>query len=294
MKKTVILFRASLAEEEELLMAKKYFEVSEQRAEIKDSIVIGRYSTLPYYKELEKDLRLNNSELINSYQQYNWIANFDWYEPLKEFTFETWFNAVELPDDGTQFVVKGRTNSRKQNWDTKMFAKDKRDAIEIGWELGQDSLIGSQGVVYRRYEKLVTYEIGINGLPFTNEWRIFFYKGNIVSYGYYWSIADKTKEKEELPQEALAFAQKAANIAKEYVNAFVLDVAQKENGEWILVEVNDFQMAGTSCIDLEHFYSNLSYMVYQEENENTCFKCGRSAAGMPMDECITCFQHGLE
>lgn len=260
MKKPVILFRASLAEEEEIIVARKYFEVIEQRNDIHDSFVVGRYSTLPFYLELEKDLKINNSELLNSYQQYNWIANFDWYEPLKEFTFETWFHAVELPDDGTQFVVKGRTNSRKQNWDTQMFAKDKRDAIEIGWKLSQDSLIGSQGVVYRRFEKLVTYEIGINGLPFTREFRMFYYKGKLITHGYYWSIADDTEGK-ILPDEAIEFANKVADIAKDYTNFFVLDVAQKETGEWILVEVNDGQMAGTSCIDLDHFYSNLKKEV---------------------------------
>lgn len=296
--KPVILFRASLAEEEELLTAKKYFEVVEQRNSIKDSYVIGRYSTLPYYKELEEDLKVNNSILVNSYEQYNWIANFDWYEQLEEFTFKTWFSAVELPDDG-QFVVKGRTNSRKQHWDTKMYAKSKGDAIEIGWKLSQDSLIGSQGIVYRKFEKLVTYETGINGLPFTNEWRCFFYKGQLVSYGYYWSIADKTKEKEELPKEALDFVQKVADIAKNHVNAFVLDIAQKENGDWVLVEVNDFQMAGLSCINYDDFYSSLAELISTElisteYPENNCFKCGNSAEGMPFDECICCFQRGLE
>jgi len=53
----VILMRHSLAEEEEYLAAQKYFPVHSTRASLpEDSLVIGRYSVLPYYGELCDDL----------------------------------------------------------------------------------------------------------------------------------------------------------------------------------------------------------------------------------------------
>jgi hypothetical protein len=140
-----------------------------------------------------------------------------------------------------------------------MFAKDKADAINIYFELSSDSLIGSQGVIFRRYEKLETFEIGINGLPFANEWRFFFYKGEMISYGYYWGIAENIPDK--IDPEGIEFAQKVANICKDYANFYVLDVAKKENGEWVLVEVNDGSMSGLSCNDDDVFYISLSNVL---------------------------------
>lgn len=253
--KPTILFRKDLASEGELEIAKQYFDVVEFRSDAKDALVFGRYSTLPYYKELEQDLKNQNCELINSWNQYNWIANFDWYEVLEEFTFKTWFSAVELREEDAPFIVKGRTNSRKQYWDTLMFADTKRKAIEIGWELSKDALIGHQGVVYRKYEKLVTYQTGINGLPFTKEFRFFFYKGKVLTYSYYWGIAENTDI--TLDKEGYEFAEKVGKIAADYVNFYVLDIAQKEDGDWVLVEVNDGQMSGLSEIDPHELYSNL-------------------------------------
>jgi len=252
----VILFRKDYTTEEEFEIAKKYFDVVEFRSDVPaDSLVIGRYSTLPYYKELDHDLKINGSKLINSIDQYNWVANFDWYDAVKDYTFETWFRAQDLPDDGTKFVVKGRTNSRKHEWDRLMFADSKKKAIEIMLVLNEDSLIAPQGVVFRRYEPLVTYEIGLNGLPFTNEWRFFFYKETILTYGYYWTMAKDVDH--QITKEALKFVKDIAKIVKDYSNFFVLDIGEKISGGWVLIEINDAQMGGLSENSPDTLYSNL-------------------------------------
>lgn len=264
MKTPIILFRKDYSTEDELEVAKQYFPVVEFRSEVPpNSLVIGRYSTLPFYKELDHDLKNNGSELINSSAQYRWIADFDWYEVVKDYTFETWFRAVDLPDDGTKFVVKGKTNSRKHEWDRLMFADSKKRAIEIMIALGEDSLIAPQGVVFRRYEPLVTYEIGLNGLRFTNEWRFYLYKGRIVSYAYYWTMAENVDR--ELAPEAIKFVEEIGQIVKDYSNFFVLDVGEKESGGWVLIEINDAQMGGLSEIDPNVLYFNLAKEVYSEK-----------------------------
>ncbi len=257
-----ILFRSDLATEEEILIAKEYFDVVEFRSEGRDSLVFGRYSTLPYYKELEQDLTNQNSQLINSYKQYNWIANFEWYEALEPYTFKTWFNGHELKEEDAPFVVKGKTNSRKQYWDTLMYAETKKRAIEIAWELSKDALISTQGLVFRKFEKLITYETGINGLPFTKEFRFFFYKGKVLAYSYYWGIAENTEV--TLSDDGYKFAETVGKIIADYVNFYVLDIAQKETGEWVLVEINDGQMSGLSEIDPHVLYSNLKKCLDEE------------------------------
>jgi hypothetical protein len=207
---------------------------------------------------LEKDIQWQGGSLINGWHQHRWIANFDYYSELREFTPETWddYTFPDAPEG--RFIVKGRTNSRKFDWNQLMFAESKSQAIHIGAELSRSHLIGPQGLIYRRYVPLKTFEIGLNGLPFTNEWRFFFYRQTLLSYGYYWSSArDETIAEASLSQVGIETAQKIAGICKDYVPFFVLDMAETQDGDWILIEVNDGQMSGLSENDPHLLYSHL-------------------------------------
>lgn len=253
---TVVLFREDRDNHEEFEVCQKYFKTVRQRTECRNEVVIGRYSCLPYYQELELDLSYNGSCLLNSYKQHRWIADFEWYAALKDFTPRTWTDTdFYLCEDPGPFVIKGRTNSRKFSWNSKMFATNKQAAVEIGAELATDPLIGPQGIVYRKYVPLKTFEVGVNGLPFTNEWRLFFYRNHLLSAGYYWSIAEKTDYK--IPRECVEFGLKLAGICQKYATFYVLDIAEKEDGEWILIEINDAQQSGLSCNNPHVLYREL-------------------------------------
>ena len=64
--KPVIYFRDSKETEEEFAIASKYFLTVPTRTMIpKDSLVIPRYSALPFYKELQYDTINLGSVLIN-------------------------------------------------------------------------------------------------------------------------------------------------------------------------------------------------------------------------------------
>ena len=68
-------------------------------------------------------------------------------------------------------------SSKKHNWATHMFAETKHDALKLAQRLkDDDGEIREQGVVYRKYVPLRTFEIGLHGLRHTNEWRCFFYR----------------------------------------------------------------------------------------------------------------------
>lgn len=259
----IIYFRHDRTTIDEFEIAKKYFDVVDCRTDLcrfsKHDVVLCRYSALPFNKELETDIKNLGMQMINSSSEHEYIASMAWYYDIPHLTFDTWFDSSQIPD--TQLVVKGVTNSRKFEWNKKMFAKNKTDAINIGCDLMQDSLIGPQGVVYRRYEKLKTFEIGINDMPMTNEWRCFFVGDKLVSYGFYWSSAtDETLSRvnrNEFENSGLQLAKEAAKILSENCTFFVVDVAQKDDGSWIVVEINDGQMSGLSMIDPDAFYSNL-------------------------------------
>jgi hypothetical protein len=261
-----ILFRKSFDSHGEYEIAKEYCEVVEQRSDCgavpydhrSVTTVIGRYSVLPYYRELQIDLHSRNAKLINSYEQHSWIADFEYYHvgAIQAFTFPT-FDEYAFPSAPQgAYVVKGRTNSRKHQWNTHMFAASKADAFRISSELMNDPLLGEQGIIYRKYIPLETFEVGINGLPFTNEWRFFFLGDKLLTCGYYWSQAELADTYVVSP-DAIQFANHIAKQVKLYANFFVLDVAKTESGEWILVEINDGQMSGLCMCEPRQLYNGL-------------------------------------
>ncbi len=254
----IVFFRRELTFQHELRMAKEHFEVIEQRCTCQpDRLVIGRYSVLPFYEELQRDLEILGSRLINTWEQHRWIANFEYYRELQDYTAESWdeTNIHQCAHRGP-FVVKGRLSSIKHRWKSHMFAQTKRQALAIGEELKQDATIREQGVIYRKYVPLVTYEVGLHELRYTNEWRLFYLGEARLSHGYYWSLAQDAAQRTLAP-EALDFADRVAQIASRHVRFFTIDIAEKEEGGWILIELNDAQTSALTENDANLLYANL-------------------------------------
>lgn len=266
-----ILMRTTLSEEEELAAAKKYFRVSSCRNKVSSDLVIGRYSVLPYYRELEEDLRYKGGFLVNSYNQHKYIADLkNWYQDLGHMTFETWFTLEEYLDDDWEgpVVLKGETNSLKNSWFTHMFAKNKTEAKQVHSRLMKDSLIGQQQIYIRKYVELNKLGTKVDGRPITEEYRFFFYKDNLLAGGFYWSEDYDYLGEEGIlaspqpPKNAIRIATKAADLVKEHADFFVIDVARLETGDtWKVVEVNDGQMSGLSMCDPNELYATLKKVL---------------------------------
>lgn len=278
-----MLFRVDISSLCEFACAKKYFDVYGSRMEVpKDSLVVGRYSVLPYYRELQRDLSFNGSRLINNVAEHKYIADFDWYHDIADLTPRTWFNATtasfafdDLPHG---MVLKGRTNSSK-SWEW-MYAKTKEDFFRIDKYLHQNKMLAHQGIVYREYVPLDIVEKSCipNSFDFVNEWRCFFYKNSLLAMGYYWTMAELSsieKANEQDLCDARTVAYNAASKLAKHTNFFVVDIAKTAEGKWIVIEVNDGQMSGLSCCNEEELYSNLKSRIVVEQglnNENLCIK----------------------
>lgn len=278
-RKPVILFRVDGSREraEERAVAAKHFTLTPLRTVVpRGSLVIPRYSALPMRSELASDIENLGSTLANDRLGHSWIANFDWYDDLKLFTPRSWTER-EFPTCGHPgpFVLKGRTNSRKLAWSKRMFAKDRAAAVAIAGELAQDPEILEQGIIYREFVPLVTFETDFTGMPVTNEHRFFFWRTTLVAHGYYWSTAtDEAKAKAKIDDNGLRLAKTAARIAAEHATFFVIDVAEKASGGWMVVEVNSGEMAGLSEIDVETFYASLREAVDRDAVIDLCSQCG--------------------
>lgn len=270
----VILMRHSLAEEEEFLAALKYFTVCSTRSCVPaNSLVIGRYSVLPYYRELVEDLCTKNSRLINLQHEHSYVADLgSWYEDvyytsLSPATPKTYFNLVSVPKDGGPFVLKGATNSKKQQWKTHMYAENWEEASKVYGRLLQDGLVGSQDIVIREYIPLRSFGTSISGMPITEEYRFFYYKTTQLCGAYYWSehfdvVEEFNLTPDNVPKEWLA---DIVSTVSQSISFFVIDVARTKKGDWIVIELNDGQMSGLSMNDPDTLYKNLKEALCQTQ-----------------------------
>ncbi len=256
-----LLFRHSRNELAELEMAQELFPVITSRCQAeKGDLIVGRYSVLPEYKQLEDDLAVHGARLINTYREHCWIADINyWYYDFLDLTPKTWFQVSDVPSGYPgSFVLKGATNSRKHRWDTHMFAKNTKDISRVHTALLDDSLFSHQGIYVREFEPFVTFGIGINGLPVTKEYRFFYLDGEPICGAYYWSEHEEDFETQahagigEIPS---AFLEDIGSRLK--ARFTVVDVAQHQDGRWRVVELNDGQMSGTSCISPHLLYAQL-------------------------------------
>lgn len=261
--RNIILYRGQDFEREELDSAHQFFECTDRRPEIQDGdLVIGRYSLYPFYVDQAKDIEYVGAKLINNYQQHRYIADLQNYVmDLRELTPRTWRSCEDLPDKGS-FVLKGETNSRKSNWKRDMFAPDKKAAIEIYGRLMDDSLIGTQNIYIRRYEPMVTYMEGVNGMPITKEFRFFVAYRQILSGGYYWqNYIDELSEKPDPSEVPREFLQEVIERIGDQSNFYTIDVGISISGKPFVVELNEGQAAGLSCNDPFEMYKNLDKAI---------------------------------
>ena len=256
-----ILFRTSEETETEFQEASKYFDTTKYISDVKSGdLVIPRYSVLPFYKYVESEVEKLGGRLLNTYQEHRYIANMHWVLELCDLTPRTWRNVGyrTVPDTPYGWVLKGATNSRKFNWNTHMYAKDRQTLKDVYNKLMDDPMIAEQGIVFREYVPLVKLGENINGLNISEEYRFFFVKNKIVASGFYWSNSDINID---VPEEATKFAKMASEKIVDKVSAYVIDVGHTIAGEWIVIEVNDFQMSGLSTIEPNMFYRSLYRIV---------------------------------
>jgi hypothetical protein len=248
------------AEEDELVSAQAHFRVVQERTKIPvGSLVIPRFSMLPYPEELGRDVANLGGSLINSCAAHKYVADLGAYYPdLEGLTPRTWGHWHGLPEGA--YVVKGATNSRKHEWCRRMFAPTVKDIPRIANSLLDDAQFGEQGLFVREYIPLRKFGEGLNGLPITNEWRVFVLHGEILVGGYYWSSEPEccpTSDPTDLPSEAVDLVRQVISRVADRIPFFVVDVAEKESGGWTVIELNDGTMSGLSMIPASIFYRKL-------------------------------------
>lgn len=264
-----ILYR-DIFKSNEFKIASKYLPTTDSILDIKENdLVIGRYSVLPFYKEVERDINRLNAKLINTYEQHLYLADLEnWYKDLQHLTPKTWFASHEVPKNEAPFIVKGATNSKKWLWDTHMYAETWEDMVQVCCRLRDDGLIEAQNICIRKYVPLHTYFKSLHGLPITKEFRFFVLYGEIVAGGFYWSNhMEEIGEIPDINEVSELFLKKIIGRIGDYANFYVLDIAQTQNSEWVLIELNDGQMSGLSEINPDEFYKKLGDIANERDRK---------------------------
>jgi hypothetical protein len=211
------------------------------------------------------DLYVQEPKLIVSPSEYNHSYNFpEWYEVVRQCIPSTpksvWFPGTandllngtlmsmrELNNLRGPIFIKDWCKSRKHEWADCCYIPSLSDADNlrrvitnfITRQEEDGSFAG--GLVFREYIKFKP--IGVHpesGLPLINEHRFFVFKGQIFCSAPYWNEGWYTEGLgiDELPDypDKKVIIDLVPHIKS---NFFAIDVAQKEDGDWMVIEVND-------------------------------------------------------
>jgi hypothetical protein len=160
------------------------------------------------------------------------------------------------PFGSAPLVVKDFVKSRKHEWSEACFIPSASDRAAVErvvrrfLELQGDDL--SEGLVFREF---VEFEpLGRHPrseMPLTKEFRLFFLDGQPIFWTPYWEEGDYAG----LTPPVERFAAVAGGVRSHF---FTMDVAQRRDGGWMIVELGDAQVAGLpEHADVDEFYKAL-------------------------------------
>lgn len=215
----------------------------------------------------EKGILLINTP--QEYEKYHLLPG--WYEDFCGETAETIWetegtlqNALSMTKglEGA-YIVKDYVKSRKHEWYDACFIRDIADAENTSRVIGNfierqgSALVG--GIVLRKYEKLK--QIGFHErskMPISEEYRVFIYAGKVLTIEGYWT---EKSEGNLSPEEY----QWIDTIAKRVHSSFVtVDIARREDGSLIIMELGDGQVSGLQQIKPDTFYE-----AFKEQKRGT-------------------------
>lgn len=257
------LFEASAIDPGELDAVRNHtdFVVSDCVLDVQlGDLVIARHSMWPWPRRVETQVKRLGGTLLNDRRAYVYADDpSSWSYDLDELTPKTYTDFSTLPafPEHKGFIVKG-AKADKSRWN-KMFAADKQQAINLLVEMNNNPRFDGQQIVAREYVPLK--RLGCwdgKSCPVSMEFRLFFYGSRMLSSGFYWPVDDaglsSPPDASIIPSSLLS---EAAERVSPNIPFFTLDVAQKEDGNWVVIEISDGQRAGLSENDPEMMYSNL-------------------------------------
>ncbi len=222
------------------------------------------------YKFLFEHLLSKNIKLVNTPKEYETChylpSSYKYIEGLTPRTnwmvmdepidFEKVFKLTDVFQEEA-IIVKDFVKSLKHNWKEACFipnASD-RDAVRkvVSRFLELQGSYLNKGLVFRKFEELeFLTNHSKSKMPLTKEFRLFFLYGELIEVFNYWDEGDYGNTRPDLDK----FKEVGKTIKS---NFFAMDIAQKKDGSWIIMELGDGQVSGLpDNADKTSFYKTLS------------------------------------
>jgi hypothetical protein len=222
-----------------------------QRPDAVEAIArVGAIADYPgYYKRWAKD----GVRLVHSPEEYRRATELPvWYPLLKDLTPKSLCGREPPSADaigaelGWPIFLKGSRQTSHHKKSLSIIDGPETYARVLG-EFARDRVLHWQEVVCRRYVALRRVEdTALDRVPSSFEFRTFWWRGELVGFGRYWWQGKPYEASTEEREKAIAVAREAARRVN--VAFLVVDVAQAETGEWLVIECNDGQESGYAGI----------------------------------------------
>ena len=233
------------------------------------AIYRGWMLTVEQYGRLFEALLAKGVTLINGPSQYafchhipGWYAAFDKHTPRSRWLshgppFSRDEIVAVLAGWTGGAIVKDYVKSEKHAWLEACFLPDVTDINDVErvvrrfTELRGVDFAG--GLVFREFVSLRAIgQHPQSGMPISNEWRLFWATGKPIACSPYW---EATADREPNVAE---FASLAREVKSDF---FAMDLAQRQDGSWLILELGDGQVSGLpERMDAGAFYRSLAHI----------------------------------
>ncbi len=239
--------------------------------ELTQVIYRGWMLTPKQYSILYNDLLSKNYKLINTVEEYqNCHYLPDSLKFIEKRTPKTVFEKFDSKNSIDKLIQKSKlfgkksvvlkdyVKSEKHDWERACFVEDASDKDNLKQiinnliELRGNHL--NEGIVIREFIELNDLTVhSKSGMPLTEEYRLFFCNKKLVGIYDYWEEGEYKLSKPVTTE----FEEVALEVQS---NFFTMDIARKKNGELVIIELGDGQVAGLpDRTDRNEFYKRLKF-----------------------------------
>jgi ATP-grasp domain, R2K clade family 3 len=210
---------------------------------------VARLGALREYESVFQTLHDDGVTLVNSPTEHRLASELpEWYPHLVDVTPRSvWFERLPDADEVARLIgwpvfVKGARQTSKHSLALSVAqSPDEYARLVTGYQA--DPILHWQPCVLRELVPLRPVPGNpATEIPASFEFRTFWWRGQLVGAGRYWTSAQPYQWSPGERQEALAVASEVARRLA--VPFLVVDVAQLTSGRWMAIECNDAQESG--------------------------------------------------
>ena len=263
-----------------------------------DSPVLLHIGAVEDYEEMETLIENMGMKLLVSNDDHLLCSTIEkWYPLICEKTPYTKvydeFPSVDtlLEDFSFPVFIKGNRQTNKHNRSQCIIDNTEAyEKLQRTWK--NDSILSWQKVAIREYVKLQKIDDTSypEMVPISYEFRFFCFEGKCVGYGPYWYMGNKYAMQSEDEDSAIELSEWVAEtVGARFV---AVDLAKTDDGEWIVIEINDAQESGFVGIEPISLWENTIEAMQNRTwvpiqtlfHENAAIMLGNPYSDMTVDE----------